>query len=168
MAACTREPPPGIAADKGGLDGATASAAKASATPKAAFAAAPSASASAAPNASASAQPSPSGCIVTSMDDSTTATLVGRLGVDATFMAPSGPSRPYILKLDAPKCVERSDEKALEVRVAPYSDAAGKTVDVKPFVGKRVEIGGFPMNAHTGWHARSVVVMTKSVRIVKP
>src|SRR4051794_3534288 len=41
---------------------------------------------------------SASGCIITSMDDSTTVTLVGKLGVDADFTGPDGAhTRPFIL-----------------------------------------------------------------------
>jgi hypothetical protein len=137
----------------------------------------PADAASPAPSASASNTPSPvaservdsgTGCIVTSMDDSTTVTLVGRLVVDATFQGPNGPTRPYILKLDASRCVEGMDEPIKEVHAADYSDEKGKTTRLRPFVGKHVEIYGFPMEWHTGWHARPVVLMARTVRIAGP
>lgn len=85
--------------------------------------------------------------------------LEGRIVIDEAFEHPSrGRTRPFILRLESPRCAVGVDPpRVSEVHLAP-TDAIG----LKPLVGKRVRVSGDPFHAHTAWHARQVVLMTTS------
>jgi hypothetical protein len=84
-------------------------------------------------------------------------TLEGRVVVDQAFEHPArGKTRPYILRLDAPRCaIGTSEATVAELHLAPSEGVA-----LKPLVGKHVRVSGDPFAAHTAWHARPVVLMT--------
>ncbi|MBX3185566.1 MAG: hypothetical protein KF819_01070 [Labilithrix sp.] len=86
-------------------------------------------------------------------------TLEGRLVVDAAFSHPSrGPTRPFILRLAASRCAIGIEQpRVLEVHLAPTD-----SVTLKPLVGQRIRVSGEPFMAHTAWHARPIVVLTKN------
>ena len=84
-------------------------------------------------------------------------TLEGRLFVDTAFEHPSrGKTRPYILRLDEPRCAIGIDE----ARITEIHLASVEGVNLKELVGKHVRVSGDPFAAHTAWHARPVVLMT--------
>ena len=87
-------------------------------------------------------------------------TLEGRVVVDHAFAHPTrGKTRPFILRLDAPRCAVGIDEPLVtELHLAPGEDVA-----LKPLVGKHVRVSGNPFVAHTAWHARPIVLMTTTV-----
>jgi hypothetical protein len=84
-------------------------------------------------------------------------TLEGRVVVDHAFEHPTrGKTRPYILRLDAPRCANGIEES----RVTELHLASSENVALAPLVGKQVRVSGDPFAAHTAWHARPVVLMT--------
>ena len=83
--------------------------------------------------------------------------LEGRIFVDTTHEHPSrGKTRPFILRLDTPRCAIGTSEP----RVAEVHLASSEGVVLKPLVGKHVRVAGEPFLAHTAWHARPIVLMT--------
>jgi hypothetical protein len=87
--------------------------------------------------------------------------LEGRIFVDDTFEHPArGKTRPYILRLDAPRCAIGIDE----TNVSELHLAAGDGIALKPLLGAHVRVAGDPFAAHTAWHARPVVLMVTSAR----
>jgi hypothetical protein len=101
--------------------------------------------------------------------------LVGKLTVDTQYTHPNGTlTRPYILKLDKPRCTdspigwEDGDEEAKstirEVHVAP--DA--RRLDLRPLKNAKVKVRGKYMVAHTAWHARPLVVFLTSAERIGP
>jgi hypothetical protein len=132
---------------------ATSAAATATASPSAATAAPP----------PAVAPPSPAPaetCIeVDAVAGGKPVTLEGRIVVDDTFQHPSrGPTRPFILRLEASRCAIGIDApRVAEIHLAPT-----EAVALKPLVGQRVRVAGDPFQAHTAWHARDIVLMTTS------
>lgn len=86
-------------------------------------------------------------------------TLEGLLVVDTQFAHPSrGKTRPFILRLHAPRCaIGTSEPRVVEVHLA-----SGDGVELKPLFNKHVRVTGSPFAAHTAWHARDVVVMAAS------
>jgi hypothetical protein len=91
------------------------------------------------------------------------AVLSGTIYVDSEFEHPArGKTRPFILRLDAPRCVMAAgveEPRATEVHLAPTDGAS-----LKSLVGKHVRVSGEPFVAHTAWHARGIVVLTGNVK----
>lgn len=87
-------------------------------------------------------------------------TLEGLVFVDPAHEHPTrGKTRPYILRLDAPRCAKGVDAP----RVTEVHLASSEALALKPLVGKRVRISGDPFAAHTAWHARPIVLMATAV-----
>lgn len=86
-------------------------------------------------------------------------TLEGLLVVDTQFAHPSrGKTRPFILRLHAPRCaIGTSEPRVVEVHLA-----SGDGVELRPLLNKHVRVTGSTFAAHTAWHARDVVVMAAS------
>lgn len=112
----------------------------------------------------ASAPSDPHACLeVDSSFSGRPAVLSGTIYVDSEFEHPSrGKTRPFILRLDAPRCViaeGHEEPRATEVHLAPTDGAS-----LKSLVGKHVRVSGEPFVAHTAWHARGIVVLTGNVK----
>jgi hypothetical protein len=89
----------------------------------------------------------------------TSVSLDGTLYVDETFAHPNGTrTRPYILRLDAPRCVAGADG----VREVHVGGIEG--VELRPWVGRRVRVSGVAIQAMTAWHARPVVILASAAR----
>lgn len=86
--------------------------------------------------------------------------LEGLVFVDPAHEHPTrGKTRPYILRLDAPRCANGVDAP----RVSEVHLASSEAIALKPLVGKHVRISGDPFAAHTAWHARPIVLMATAV-----
>jgi len=86
--------------------------------------------------------------------------LEGTLFVDEAFTHPNGTrTRPYILRLAAPRCVV-GGEPVTEVHVGGVEG-----VELRAWVGRRVRVSGSAMQAMTAWHARSVVLLASRARV---
>jgi hypothetical protein len=86
--------------------------------------------------------------------------LEGTLFVDEAFTHPNGTrTRPYILRLEAPRCVS-GQAPVTEVHVGGVEG-----VELRSWVGRRVRVSGSAMQAMTAWHARSVVLLASSARV---
>lgn len=119
----------------------------------------PVATASALASATASARaPSGAACIEVDTDQGGThVALEGRVLVDGEFEHPTrGKTRPYVLRLDAPRCAKGIDDAF----VTEVALASSEGAPLKPLVGRRVRVAGDPFMAHTAWHARPIVLMT--------
>jgi hypothetical protein len=89
--------------------------------------------------------------------------LEGHIFVDDTFEHPArGKTRPYILRLDAPRCAIGIDD----ANVSELHLAAGDGIALKPLLGAHVRVSGDPFGAHTAWHARPIVLMVTSARTI--
>lgn len=106
------------------------------------------------------AEPSSASCLeVDSSFRGTPATLEGEIFVDDVHEHPTrGKTHPYILRLDAPRCVLAAGHD--EPRVTEVHLAATDGVSLRALVGKHVRVSGEPFAAHTAWHARGIVVLT--------
>jgi len=90
-------------------------------------------------------------------------TLEGRVFVDPDFAHPTrGKTRPFILRLDAPRCALGTEE----ARIVEVHLASSEGITLKPLVGRHVRVSGDPFTAHTAWHARPVVLMATTIAAV--
>lgn len=110
------------------------------------------------PDVTLTAAEAPAGCIEVDAELGGKHTMLeGRIFVDASYEHPSrGKTRPFILRLDAPRCaIGTSEPHIIEIHLA-----SSEGIKLKPLVGKRVRVAGEPFLAHTAWHARPIVLMT--------